>query len=96
MLTLAQFTPLLGAAFTLHVDAAANWPVHLVEADALGGPADAARQPFSLVFEGPSQPPLPQAIYGLAHPTLGPAPVDVFLVPVARSPSGMRYEAVFN
>ena len=96
MLTLATFSPLLGSAFDLHADAAAPMPVQLVEAGALTGPGGAARTPFSLVFEGPAQPQLPQAAYSLAHPALGPEPLCIFLVPVGRSPAGIRYEAVFN
>ena len=96
MLTLASFAPLLGAAFVLHVDAGAPLPVHLVEAGALGCSGDAVRTPFSLLFEGPAQPLLAQATYALAHPALGPEPMPVFLVPVARSAAGVRYEAVFN
>ena len=100
MLTLTLFTPLLGAAFNLHAEAGAPVPVILVEAGTPAGPPagppDAARVPFSLVFEGPAQPLLPQATYGLVHPALGPEPLDMFLVPVARSPAGIRYEAVFN
>lgn len=96
MLTLTKFTPLLGAGLELHGGAEVPLAVTLVEVNTLPAHPGAPRAPFSLVFEGPAEPPLPQAIYGLAHPALGPAPLDIFLVPVARAPAGIRYEAVFN
>lgn len=53
-----------------------------------------ARAPFSLTFEAPAEPVLPQRIYRLIHATWGS--LDVFLVPVARSATGLHYEAVFG
>ena len=94
-LVLAQFTPLLGQVFELPLasdDGALQ--LSLVEAQALAPHPGAARAPFSLVFEGPAASQLPQATYALAHPALGS--LDIFLVPVARSPAGLRYQAVFN
>ena len=96
MLALEQFSCLQGETFALHADAGAALPVILVEAQALSAPPGAARVPFTLLFEGPGQAALPQATYGLAHQALGPAPLDIFLVPVSRGPAGVRYEAVFN
>ncbi len=93
---LAQFAGLVGAGFSLHGATDAPLVVTLVEASALPEHPGALRAPFSLLFEGPAQPLLPQATYGLAHAALGPAPLDIFLVPVSRSPLGTRYEAVFN
>lgn len=94
--TLAQFAGLVGAGFVLHGATDAPLAVTLVEANPLPAHPGALRAPFALLFEGPAQPLLPQATYGLAHAALGPAPMDVFLVPVSRSPAGLRYEAVFN
>lgn len=94
MLTLEHFAPLQGQRFELHAEDLAATELALVEAQALTAHPGALRAPFSLVFEGPAEPLLPQATYGLAHPALGP--LDIFLVPVARGPAGIRYEAVFN
>ena len=94
LLALAHFSPLLGQPFDLHLDAVTALPVALVEAQALTSHPGALRAPFTLVFEGPTEPELAQATYGIAHPALGT--LDIFLVPVARSPAGIRYEAVFN
>ncbi len=92
---LAQFTPLLGQGFELPLASDdGTLQLSLVEAQALAPLPGAPRAPFSLVFEGPAEPQLPQATYALAHRALGP--LDIFLVPVARSPAGIRYEAVFN
>jgi Domain of unknown function (DUF6916) len=49
---------------------------------------------FSLMFDGPAQPRLPQATYELEHPALGAH--AVFIVPVADLAPGIRYEAAFN
>lgn len=94
MLTLNDFSPLQGGHFELNVGDQGLLALSLIEANALTPHLSAVRAPFSLVFEGPAQPLLPQATYGMTHPSLGP--LDIFLVPVARSPAGIRYEAVFN
>ena len=52
------------------------------------------REPFSLYFRSGSQVVLPQRIYPLAHDAMGR--LEVFIVPVAREPEGIVYEAVFN
>ncbi len=49
---------------------------------------------FSLFFSGPADILLPQQLYSLEHEQLGV--LDIFLVPVARTGAGLRYEAVFN
>ncbi len=94
MLKLQDFSPLRGDHFELNACDQGLLAVSLVEAHALTSHPSALRASFSLVFEGPAQPLLPQATYGVTHPTLGA--LDIFLVPVARSPAGIRYEAVFN
>jgi hypothetical protein len=52
-----------------------------------------ARQPFTLLFHGPLEPVLPQAVYHLDHEAVGA--VDLFLVPLGPDQEAMRYEAVF-
>lgn len=49
---------------------------------------------FSLYFYGPGDFLLPQHIYRLAHERMGEH--DIFLVPIAQEPRGIRYEAVFS
>ena len=87
-LTTADFTPLLHETFTISADGQA-FDVELVNVTEIprepGG-----RAPFSLVFQGGPDPPLPQGIYRVEHGQLGP--IEIFLVPIAVD----RYEAVFT
>ena len=57
-------------------------------------PTPFRKEPFNLLFIGPLQPVLPQAIYRLE--SLAMEPVEIFLVPVGRNEAGIEYEAVFN
>jgi hypothetical protein len=52
------------------------------------------REPFSLYFQSASQVVLPQRIYAFSHADMGR--LDIFIVPIAREPEGIVYEAVFN
>jgi len=47
---------------------------------------------FRLTFIGPSEPRLPQAIYRFDGPD---GSDDIFIVPIAMTPEGIRYEAIF-
>ena len=49
---------------------------------------------FSVLFVGPASPVLPQRIWKLEHPHLGP--FDLFLTPLGVDESGTTYEAVFH
>ena len=49
---------------------------------------------FALYFDGPADSALPQATYRLVHGELGQ--LDIFIVPVSRSGSRVRYEAIFT
>jgi len=93
-LSLARFEPLVGSQFSLRLGDAAELPARLVEARVGLGDSLADRQPFSLTFQAPCEPALPQRIYRLEHPQL--EAMDLFLVPVARSAAGLYYEAVFG
>jgi uncharacterized protein DUF6916 len=88
-LSVAEFAPLRGDRFRIAPEDSPPFDVELVEVTEIprepGG-----RMPFSLVFEGGPDPPLPQAIYRVEHEALGE--LDVFLVPIATG----RYEAVFT
>jgi hypothetical protein len=88
-LTLEDFRPLLHDRFRVAPDGAPTFDVELVEVTEIprepGG-----RAPFSLVFEGGPNPPLPQAIYRVEHDRLGE--LDIFLVPIAVD----QYEAIFT
>ena len=88
-LTIDDFRPLLNERFRITPDGAKSFEVELVEVTEIprepGG-----RTPFSLVFQGGPNPPLPQAIYRVEHDGLGS--MEIFLVPIAVD----RYEAVFT
>lgn len=74
---------------------AAGLTFELIEAVSLGAPmAPGMRTPFSLLFRGPAQPILPQAIHRLTHEQLGS--LDLFLVPLGPDRDGARYEAIFS
>jgi len=47
---------------------------------------------FRLEFLGPLKPILPQAIYPFDG---GGDPMELFIVPIAQEPAGVRYEAIF-
>jgi Domain of unknown function (DUF6916) len=84
-LTAADFEPLRGQRFRI----ADLFDAELVKVTEIARDPG-GRAPFSLVFEGGPNPPLPQAIYSVHHEQLGT--LEIFLVPVAAE----RYEAVFT
>ena len=88
-LTVDDFRPLQGDRFRIAPDEAPAFEVELVEVTEIprepGG-----RAPFSLVFQGGPNPPLPQRIYRVEHDELGE--LEIFLVPIGPD----RYEAVFT
>jgi hypothetical protein len=52
------------------------------------------RQAFSLRFQGPHTPVLPQMTHHFRHSVLGD--LEIFLGPIASDSSGITYEAVFT
>ncbi|WP_183101282.1 DUF6916 family protein [Nocardioides pelophilus] len=57
------------------------------------GPDGSTRQQFSLLFRGPAEPMLDQAIWTLQHDEVDG--LALFLVPLAPDAEGARYEAAF-
>ena len=88
-LTAADFEPLLHDRFRVVAQDAPAFDVELVEVTEIprepGG-----RAPFSLVFHGGPDSPIPQRIHRVEHERLGA--LEIFLVPIAPD----RYEAVFT
>lgn len=82
----------VGSHFKLHGEAGAPLDLQLVELRE--GGSSAGQEQFSLLFDGPSEPLMPQRIYSLVHPELGT--FALFLVPTARNETCARYEAVFT
>ena len=91
LLTLEDFAAQVGQPYDTAVGAE-SVPLTLEAAEPI---ANAARDGggFRLQWLGPTDPVLPQAIYRMSA---AGAEHDIFIVPIARSESGTRYEAVFN
>ena len=86
--------PLAGRDFTVTTG---NGPVtlQLTEVQKLGHKrADAQRDPFSILFRGPSGLRMPQATYPIAGDGLGE--VAIFITQVADGPHGSEFEAIFT
>jgi hypothetical protein len=92
--TPAVFTPLVGTNFRAALrEGSLDLLLSVVQplSGALSGPR---AEPFALLFHGPAQLVLPQAMYRLEHPQL--AAFELFIVPLGPDAVGMRYEAIFN
>ena len=66
----------------------------MLESASAAGEWPGGRDPFSLIFVGPGEPMLPQAIYALTHADLGV--LEIFVVPIAGDAEGVRYQAIFT
>jgi hypothetical protein len=99
-LTPASFQEHVGSRFQLHLNGQEPLELELFEINRYEENPDFAprKEPFSVIFLGPTRPILPQAIYPVEHPAFGR--LEIFLVPIGPDPmkkqSGMRYEAAFN
>jgi Domain of unknown function (DUF6916) len=93
LLTLGHFSSLLQRVFQVREDEIAL-DLTLIDASALRSPPDQPREPFALLFRGPSQPILAQGIHRMHTETLGT--LEIFLVPIGPDGIGQRYEAIFN
>jgi hypothetical protein len=90
--TLAIFEPLVGDVFVVAAEPAS---IELVlESATAVGSWPGGRQPFSLIFHGPRDPLLAQAIYRFEHEALGA--LEIFVVPLGQSAEHTTYEAVFT
>ena len=88
-LTIDDFRERLNDAFQVIPEGGAAFDVELVEVTEISREGG-GRAPFSLVFCGGPEPPLPQAIYRVENDRLGA--IEIFLVPIATD----QYEAVFT
>jgi len=91
-----DFHGCLNQVFRLRLEELDPIPLELVSVTELGAPyVPGGRQPFSLLFLGPSGPRyLLQGTYHLEHDSLGA--FDLFVVPLGPQAGRMRYEAVFT
>ena len=92
-LTLETFAPAVGQSFAVGDPDGTRVELLLVEAAAKDSGPHAPRPPFSLLFQGPADPFLPQATYRFEHPSLGV--MGIFIVPLGRDEHGATYEAFF-
>lgn len=95
-LTEEAFARQLNSKFRVRADTPRPVELELVEVKSWrsGAAEQGGMERFSLFFTGPADVLLPQQLYTLEHDELGV--LDIFLVPVARTPEALRYEAVFN
>jgi uncharacterized protein DUF6916 len=92
-LSLETFAPAVGETFTVGEEGGTTVDLLLVEATSQSGGQPGSRPPFSLLFQGPAEPFLPQATYRFEHPSLGV--LGIFIVPLGRDEHGTTYEAFF-
>ena len=52
------------------------------------------QEEFSIMFRGPLDHPLPQAIHQFRHANMGDFPL--FIVPTSKGDEGYQYQAIFN
>ncbi len=99
-LELARFEGLIGQSFELRQEEGDPVALELTEAGPVGELSSrqaedlGKRLPFSLVFRGPTELLLPQAIRTLRHPEIGE--LAVFLVQLDQNAEGSLFEAVFT
>lgn len=91
-ITKEMFAESVNTKFRVHQESKDT--VELELAQVTLGIATPRNEQFALLFHGPQNPFLPQAIYHVEHDHLGE--LDLFLVPVGKVQDGFQYEAVFN
>jgi len=88
--TIDTFSGHVGSKFLMSYGDSQTAEVELLSVTDLG--SSPRQMQFSLIFVGPG--PVAQGTYRLGHDALGA--LDLFLVPIGKDESGVRYEAVFN
>jgi hypothetical protein len=99
LLALADFTPHIGSSFRLldvsGVTLVLSHAKAIAPMKAGGRPQSfGGREPFDLIFLGPSEPILPQQIYRME--TEGMGAVEIFIVPIGPQDGGIGYQAIFT
>lgn len=97
-LTFDLFETRVGEQFVVSAEGVPAVAMELVEATEATehggtGPEGQQRLQFSLLFAGPFDPLLPQAVYAIDHDALGR--LELFLVPAGPDDGAMRYSASF-
>jgi hypothetical protein len=95
LLTFESFSPHLNSTFSLKLgESTVDLTLTQATKQPLRPYPGMMREPFALYFRSDSQVVLPQRIYPCEHDGMGK--LEIFIVPVARDPQGIVYEAVFN
>ena len=96
LLTEEAFARNLNTTFRVPLGDGRKVELELVEVDGYKGrPGEQqGMERFSLFFQGPAEPSLPQASYTMEHERMGE--LMIFIVPIAKTGGGFRYQAVFN
>lgn len=95
-LTCKEFAACLDDVFVVQLSLGQTLKLILTEVEDRGRRSlnDQEIEQFSLLFSGPAEPLLPQAIYQFQHDRLGE--VDIFIVPVGLVDEAISYQAIFN
>lgn len=91
-LTAATFSEVLNTKFRFHLSATDLLELELIKVDEFE--SSPRQERFSILFQGPLDQMLGQAMYRVEHDQLGT--LDLFIVPIAKEEDGIVYEAVFN
>ena len=91
-LTRDTFARQLNSRFRVERHGAGAVTLELVEAGEVR--SSGRSETFSILFRGPPDVFLPQAIYRFEHDAIGA--FDLFTVPIRRDQDGVYYEALFN
>jgi hypothetical protein len=95
LLTFETFAPHLNTTFALKLgESSIDLTLTSADKKQIRAYSGMMREPFALYFRSASQVVLPQRIYPLVHDAMGR--LDLFIVPIAREPEGIVYEAVFG
>ncbi|WP_139490609.1 DUF6916 family protein [Brevibacillus dissolubilis] len=92
-LSYAAFLEQVNTTFTI-VSPDSTQSVELTLIEAVQTLRDERHENFSLMFQGPLQPQLPQGNYRFVHEQMGEH--IMFMVPVGQRQDGMRYEIIFS
>lgn len=92
-LAVTDFEPLLDSTIRFRA-ANAEFSLTLAEASLLNQPSPRPAPAFRLLFRSPERYRLPQGMYEMQHPTLGP--MEVMMVPIQPDARGALFEMIFN
>lgn len=95
-LTHEEFSKHVNTKFRVNLDAENGVDLELIEVKGYVSKNNEVTEMerFSIYFQGPGEPYLPQKLYSFQHDQMGE--FEIFVVPIGKPEKGFRYEAVFN